>query len=614
MIPLLFEGWLRRAGKLGACCLVLVSVALQVDARDLVRIPSHESDPVDGRTGIKVHVRIDAFEISPTETTQAEYESVMGVNPSQYRGPDLPVQNVSWWDAIRYCNLRSIREGLRPCYDLSTGRCDRKSNGYRLPTEAEWVLAAGASSTGSALEKLKQEATLGSADTKSVEDLMRIVSTGPTRVASHRPNGSGLYDMFGNVWEWCQNFFDSVISYPQANNPDGPDWGIARVIRGGSFASSTSSWAKGYRSSREPDQRSRFAGFRVSRSVVPAPQDAAAESDQNWFQPYNQPPAGFETSTGNLSSLLRVNGSAVQSPQQWQEHASELKAKWNTLLGACGADVPSPALRVIRTFNEDGYEGTLGALQVEPDAWEDIYIMKPSRPVDHPLPVVIVPFYDVDSPAGKDMGGRVYAPPGVRSFALLAVQRGYIAVAVRWFGESYGDSYFEAVANLEMRHPGCTGMGKWVSDSRQLVTYLTSRADVDSKRIGIIGHSLGGKMALYAAAFDNRIAVTVASEPGIGFSHSNYDDYWYFGKRLATAPPGTDQHELLAFLAPRPFLLIGGDMYDGNDSWHYINAARQVYSLLGSPQAIGFLDHHQGHTPTPEAVWRTMEWFRHFFR
>lgn len=599
--------------RLPMLCFGLISACLQLTARDLVRIPGKAYDPVDERTGVKVHVRIDSFDISPTETTQAEFESIMGFNPSQYRGADLPVQNVSWWDAIRYCNLRSLREGLHPSYDLSSGRCDHRSNGYRLPTESEWVLAAALDSNASA-EELKQAATLGTPDTKSIEELMQSVRAGPTPVASHGPNRLGLYDMLGNVWEWCQDFYDAVTWYPQAENPDGPDWGIARVIRGGSFATSTSTWSKGYRSSREPDQPSRFTGFRVCRTAAATPDAVVAEGNRDWLEPYNHPPAGFENSTGGLSSLLSVNGETIKSSEQWQKRKSELKAKWNGLLGSCGAGVSSPALRVIRTFSDDGYRGTLGALQVEPDAWEDIYVMEPSRPAEHPLPVVIVPFYDVDTPAGKDMGGRRYMPPSVRSFALLAVQRGYIAVAIRWFGESYGDLYSEAVANLELRHPGCIGMGKWVSDSHELINYLTARPDVDGKRIGIIGHSLGGKMALYAAAFDDRIAATIASEPGIGFSHSNYDDYWYFGKRLATVPPGTDQHELLALIAPRPFLLIGGDTYDGNDSWHYINAARQVYSLFGDPQRIGFLDHHKGHTPTPEAAWQAMEWFRHFLQ
>ncbi|HEY1948045.1 MAG TPA: SUMF1/EgtB/PvdO family nonheme iron enzyme [Bryobacteraceae bacterium] len=600
--------------RLPVLLFTLVAASFLARARDLVQIPAHSYDPVDERTGIKVHVHVDSFLISPTETTQEEFTSAMGSNPSQYRGANLPVQNVSWWDAIRYCNARSVREGLHPAYDLSTGHCDHHSNGYRLPTDVEWTLAAGEEVSASA-EKLQQIATLGSRDTKNIDALMQLVRTGPTPVASHPPNHLGLYDMLGNVWEWCQDFFDPVISYPRADNPDGPDWGIARVIRGGSFATSTP-WAKGYRSSLDPDRRSRFTGFRVCRTSFPIPKDAAHQPDPDWFKPYNMAPAGFETSTGKLSPLLQGSAGAIDTPEQWQQRSLALNTKWKKLLGSgsCGTELPSPAIRVIQTFHEDGYNGTLAALQVETESWEDIFVMRPNRPVDHPLPVVIVPFYDVDDPAGKNMGGRRYIPPGVRSFALLAVQEGYIAVAIRWFGESYGPSYSEAVANLEARHPGCTGMGKWVSDSRELINYVSSLPDVDSKRIGIIGHSLGGKMALYAAAFDERIAVAVASEPGIGFSHSNYDDYWYFGKRLAAAARGTDQHELLALIAPRPFLLIGGDMFDGNDSWHYINAARQVYSLLNDPQNIGFLDHHQGHSPTPEAVWRSLEWLRHFLQ
>src|SRR5690349_20212531 len=111
-------------------------------ARDLVLIPAQSTDVVDERTGVKTPLRVGSFRISPTECTQAEYRSVTGVNPSLHQGPDLPVENVSWWDAIRYCNARSLREKLEPCYDLRTGKCDLNRNGYRLPTEAEWVAAA----------------------------------------------------------------------------------------------------------------------------------------------------------------------------------------------------------------------------------------------------------------------------------------------------------------------------------------------------------------------------------------------------------------------------------------------------------------------------------------
>lgn len=591
-----------NSARLFAC--LLLCACFPLAARDMVRIPTKFYDPVDQRTGIKVHIRIDSFLISPTEVTEQEFESVMGFNPSQYRGENLPVENISWWDAIRYCNLRSVREHLQPVYDLSTGRCDRSQNGYRLPTEAEWEAAADEN----AKADLKEIATLGSSDTKNISALMQLVTRGPSAVAAHQANRWGLYDMLGNVWEWCQNLFDSVVSFPDANNPHGPALGIAHVIRGGSFASSTSSWSKGYRSSLAPDTRSRFTGFRVCRTVTPVCTSGCEPKQPNWGSVYEQAPAGFETSIGNLKPL--VAGSTTR--EQWTEHAAKLKQKWSGLLGTCPAAIASPAVKPMRTIHDAAYTGTLAALEVEPHVWEDIFVMRPNEPVAHPRPAVIVPFYDVDPSAGVDLGGRRFSPPSVRSFALLAVQRGYVAVAVRWFGEGEGESYSEAVANLALRDPGCTGLGKWISDAHTLVNYVAALPDVDPRRIAIIGHSLGGKMALYAAAFDPRIAVTVSSEPGIGFSHSNYDDYWYFGKGLAGTPSGTDQHELLGLIAPRPFLLIGGDKFDGADSWHYINAARPVYSLYGEPNAIGFLDHHQGHSPTPEAAFQAMEWLRHY--
>jgi formylglycine-generating enzyme required for sulfatase activity len=583
---------------------VLLCASFPLAARDFVRIPAQFYDAVDQRTGIKVHLRIDSFLISPTEVTEQEFESVMGFNPSQYRGANLPVENVSWWDAIRYCNLRSVREHLHPAYDLSTGRCDHNQDGYRLPTEAEWEIAAAENAE---IDRNKI-ATLGSSDTKDLAALMHLIARGPSAVATRQPNRWGLYDMLGNVWEWCQDFFDPVLFFPDANNPHGPASGIARVIRGGSFASSTSSWSKEYRSSLAPQTHSRFTGFRVCRTVTPVCISNCEPKKPNWGGVYQQAPAGSETSIGKLAPLV----AASATREQWTERATQLKQKWNALLGACPAAIASPAAKIIRTVHDAGYTGTLASLNVEPNVWEDIFVMRPGEPSARPRPAVIVPFYDVDPSAGHDLGGRRFAPPGVRSFALLAVQRGYIAVAVRWFGEGEGESYSEAVANLALGDPGCTGLGKWVSDAHILINYVAALPDVDPQRIGIIGHSLGGKMALYAAAFDPRIAVTVSSEPGIGFSHSNYDDYWYFGKRLQDAPPGTDQHELLGLIAPRPFLLIGGDTFDGPDSWHYINAAREVYRLYGRPGAIGFLDHHQGHSPTPEAAFQAIEWLRHY--
>lgn len=555
-----------------------------------VTIPATAREVVDGVTAVPVKVTVPAFRIGAAEVTQAEFEAVMGFNPSHTKGAAHPVENVTWWDAIRYANLRSAREGFVPVYDLATGVANPLAAGYRLPTDAEWQAAAGEPVKGAA-------ANLGSANTKDTQVLLdesRRSGTKPVR--SYAPNARGLHDMTGNVWEWCYDFFDPTANaVHRAANPQGPATGVNRIVRGGSFLSTSSSWSRGYRSSMPPDHKSRFTGFRLARNT-PA---AAAASAANWFAPYNQPPAAFVTATGALTSLMPDRRAAIQS-------------KWARLIGSPRGPAPPPNAKLLSTHRESTYTGRLMLLQVEADYWEKIYVMTPPGPQARPRPAVIVPYYDIDTPAGLNLGGRNYLPPSVRSFALLAVQQGCIAIAVRWFGESYGEGYAEAVANLAMRHPDSTGLGKWVWDARRLLDWMETQPEMDRTRIGMIGHSLGGKMTLYATAMDPRIAAAVSSEPGIGLTFSNYEDYWYLGERVRTLEPGTDHHELLALIAPRPFLLIGGDSSDNDNSWHYINAVRPLYAQASQADRIGYINHRKGHTPTPESVKLAMEWLMRF--
>ncbi len=573
----------------------------------LVEIPGKSFETTDGLTSVTVTVTLGKFLISPTEVTQREFEAIMGYNPSFHQGPDLPVETVTWWEAIRYCNLRSIKENLDPCYDLDSGSCDLEQNGYRLPTDAEWTYAADMESQPASASVA---GNLGSSDTKSVERLLAALkTTGTNPVGSYPPNRFGLYDMLGNVWEWSNDYFNPVRTIQGSYNPAGPLRGLARIIRGGSFMSTTSSdWARGYRSSLEPEYKSRFTGFRVCRTLEPKAALPAAHHDPKWYDTYHQPPAGYESATGDLSSLV----SGVSTVDQWETRRREIKAKWLNLLGSMEMSPLAPRTRWVETVNDQNYTARLMYLQVEPDYWEKILVMMSCERLKRPRPVVIVPFYDVDTPAARDLSGRDFLGAGVDSYAYSAVQKGYIAVAIRWCFESYGEAYSEAVANLKLRHPHCAGLGKWIWDAQRLVDYLYTLPEVDREHIGIIGHSLGGKMALYASAFDERITAVVSNEGGIGLTFSNYEDYWYFGDFIQKQDKATDQHELLGLIAPRPFLLLGGDAYDTAESWHYINAARQVYDLYRKPQNLGYFNHHKGHMPTPEAVWRAMEWLAHF--
>lgn len=236
----------------------------------LVPLPQTRVTLRDNATGIPVTVRIAPFSLATTEVTQKEFREVTGFNPSTHRGDNLPVHNVTWWEAIRFCNLLSLREGFAPVYDLATGAFDPSRGGYRLPTDAEWTYAAGEGKT---------PGHLGEAQTKDAVALLRFAQASrPQPVAKLAPNARGLFDMTGNVWEWVQDFNDPTGAIASAVDPAGPPAGVARILRGGSYLSSTSSWSKGYRSSVEPGRRSPYTGFRVCRTTGPHPRKAIPPS------------------------------------------------------------------------------------------------------------------------------------------------------------------------------------------------------------------------------------------------------------------------------------------------------------------------------------------------
>ena len=603
---------MKRTLILFFCAVILTGVPCG-GAGKMVKVPAAEFDRIDGATEVPVKVSVEGFLMGATEVTQAEFRDSMGYNPSISKGERKPVENVSWWEAIRYCNLRSRQEGLEPCYDLASGDCDFQCTGYRLPTEAEWEQARGDVGERTP-EETAQFAYLGSTETKSTQDLMERVARGTAAVASRSPNPYGLYDILGNVWEWCNDINDpdrgTVSSFV---NPAGPSWGPERVLRGGSYVTIQGHWSRSFRSSIRPDHKSRFAGFRVVRRTNfegfrPEPADKA------FLATFQQIPQGFEGNLGGLSSLVASDGGTrIASVTDWEERRSVLKKRWETLMGVPSSPTTAPDVKLIQKIDTRHYKGKLMYLRTEPDSWEKVFLMLPHKPLLKPTPAVIVPYYDVDVPAGENLGGRSFRPPSVRSFAHLLVRQGYIALAVRWFGESYGVNYNEAVANLKTRHPEMNGLGKWVKDARKVVDYLTTLPEVDQDRIGIVGHSLGAKMTLYAAAMDDRINVAVFSEGGIGLKFSNYEDYWYWGESIQEIPEQSDHHELLALIAPRPFLLIGGDDADNDNSWFFVNAAREVYEIYRQPEAIGFYNHRSGHSPTPESVHLALEWFKYFF-
>ena len=209
------------------------------------------------------------FLMSKYEVTQKQYEEVMGTNPSYFKGENLPVERVTWYDAVAFCNKISELEGLELCYTINGTNvtCDWDANGYRLPTEAEWEYACKAGTTTDFYN-----GSLTNKDDFPLDNNLDKIgwydgndNTKTREVGQKEPNAFGLYDMSGNVWEWCWDWFGNYTS-GAVTDPIGPSSGRSRVYRGGSwnyFARYCRSASRDYST---PDSRYNYIGFRIVRT------------------------------------------------------------------------------------------------------------------------------------------------------------------------------------------------------------------------------------------------------------------------------------------------------------------------------------------------------------
>jgi sulfatase modifying factor 1 len=228
-------------------------------------------------------VTVSDFYMSKFELTQKEYEEITGNNPSNFSGEDLPVENISWLDAVAYCNARSEKEGLTPAYTIDGQNVswDRSVDGYRLPTEAEWEYACRAGTTTPFYMENSpsaEEANYYGHYPYEIEDNYFSqgnlqVQPGEYRqttiaVGSFSENPYGLYDMHGNVGEWVWDYYGEYPTEEQTD-PAGPASGTLRVYRGGCWNDFAKNMRSAYRATLEQNKGSFNLGIRLVRNATP---------------------------------------------------------------------------------------------------------------------------------------------------------------------------------------------------------------------------------------------------------------------------------------------------------------------------------------------------------
>lgn len=261
---------------LGLFVMLTISGTMSDDSQsiDMVLIPAGEfqmgsTGATHGETNeYPVHrVTVSSFELSKHEVTQAQFEKVMGYTHSKNRGAAKPVERVSWYDAIMFCNRLSEQEGLSQAYRMHPKegfQWDVKATGFRLPTEAEWEYASKAGTTADTYGgDVSSRTNLDAIAWYSVDQ-----QSGMTRdVGLRLPNRFGLFDMHGNVWEWCWDYYDpAYFSRSPVQNPQGPESGRLRVLKGGAMDTDAEHTRVSYRYPLVPEYVSHNIGFRVARS------------------------------------------------------------------------------------------------------------------------------------------------------------------------------------------------------------------------------------------------------------------------------------------------------------------------------------------------------------
>lgn len=323
--------------------------------------------------------------------------------------------------------------------------------------------------------------------------------------------------------------------------------------------------------------------------------------------PYTKPPAQLANDFGNYKSpLIFDDGSKVKNAADWQNRRQEIRKTWHDAMGPWPELIQKPKIEYLEKERRDNVTQWRVRVEIAPGRTsDDCYLLVPDG--DGPFPAVVVVFYESKTGIGRGKNRML-------DFAWQLAKRGFVALS---FG-SDPNTYYPDKANCTVQP-----LSFHAYVAANLCNLLASLPYVDGRRIGVLGHSYGGKWAMFASCLYDRFACAAWSDPGIVFDEKrgnvNYWEPWYLGHDAKyvrtrgipkegnprTGPyknlieSGHDLHELHVLMAPRPFLVSGGSE-DLPERWKALNHSVAVNRLLGFENCVA-MTNRPGHTPTKDS-------------
>jgi dienelactone hydrolase len=357
-------------------------------------------------------------------------------------------------------------------------------------------------------------------------------------------------------------------------------------------------------------------------AALVAPLFAQDVSPWQRIAPLFRVPPAHEGQLGAYRSPLTFDdGTPVRTAADWPRRRAEILATWHGLMGAWPAPLASVPMEVLSESHRETFTQRRVRLEVAPGQRTEGWLLVPDGTARR-RPAVLVPFYEPETSVG--LGQRP-----LRDFARQLTRAGFVTLSI---GTPAGDARTPDRGGVDVQP-----LSYYAYVAANAWTALAARPEVDPLRIGVVGHSYGGKWAMFAGALWDRFAAVAVSDPGIVFDESrpnvNYWEPWYLGldataRRTPGGLPtadnprtgpykvmrerGLDLHDLHALIAPRPFFVSGG-AEDPLERWVALNHRVAVDALLGYRQRVG-MSSRPTHDPTPESNAQLVAFFEHFLK